>query len=82
MADLSEIPTLKDPRTKDEWAYIAGPIAIRKLIDMGMIPETINQQTFHALGEGALQQLQHRKVLNDFIKTGDIVMLRMEKTDG
>ena len=82
MVETSSIPTLKDPRTKDEWCYLAGPLAIERMVDAGLVPDTMRDQPFHAIGEGALQQLQHRGLLEELMNSGDIVMLRMEKTDG
>lgn len=82
MVETANVPTLRDPATKDEWCYLAGPIAIERMVDAGLIPDSMKEQPFHAVGEGALQQLQHRGLLTELMDSGDIVMLRMEKTDG
>lgn len=78
---MADFPTHRDPETKDDWCYLAGPIAIREMILEKVVPIGAQSEKFHALGEQALLLLRGKGMLNKLIKSGDIAMLRMEKTD-
>ncbi len=77
-----KIAVVKDPRTKDSWCYLAGPEAIRKMIVFSLLTPDAKKQPFYALHPDAILKLRDLKMLDEMMAAGDIVMLRMEKTDG
>ncbi len=82
MASLNEVPVQRDPKTKDAWCYLAGPIAVAEMIELEIMWPQAKDQPFHALGEPILLRLNALKLLPKWLKSGDVVMLRTEKTDG
>jgi hypothetical protein len=52
------------------------------MIDLEIMKPEAKDQPFHALGEALLHRLNTLTLLTKWLKSGDVVMLRTEKTDG
>jgi hypothetical protein len=76
------VPMHLHPDTKDKWIYLAGPIAIRKMIENGCGAPDLAKKPFCALGVTAIQHLQIKELLQPLMDAGDIALLRVEATDG
>lgn len=75
------IPMHEHPDTKDKWIYLAGPVAIAKMIELGIGDPKLANKPFSALGVSGIHHLQIKGIFQDLMDAGDLVLLRVEATD-